>query len=227
MKFSNKASKYLDKLKRDKGYSYLGKSDVINYLKRHDIPLFEKVIEFQIEYSGLVLTIFDKPLSTFYARLFSLSDIDANAANNFFQISGQYYFYCGDHETAQFWFVLSQNGEICTCNNERETPNVVFSSFHKFIETYAFEDLLKMNKKYEHTPYCDLIDQSHFDNLTKEYFQHITASDSFNKWLSNEDFVIHTGIWLDRPSNYIHVYGDNKMKCETFIQALKDKNIIA
>jgi hypothetical protein len=227
MKFSNKASKYLDKLKRVKAYSYSDKNEVINYLERHDIPMFEKVIEFQIEYSGLVLTISDKPLSTFYARLFSVSDIEANATIDFFQISGQYYFYCGDHETAQFWFVLSQNGELCTCDNERETANVVFSSFDKFIETYAFEDLLKMNKKYEHPPYYDLIDETDFDNLTKGYYQHVTASDSFNQWLSNDDLVIHKGTWLGRSSKYIHFYGDNKLKCETFMQTLKEKNIIA
>ena len=227
MKFSDKASKYLDTLGRDKDFIVPDRNQVIDYFDRQGIPAFEKVVEFQMEYSGLTLTIYNKATVSFKARLFSNKDIITNAPIDCLKIKGQYYFYCGDHKTSQFWFVLSQDGEICIYDNNEQTANKIFSSFEKFIETYAFEDLLSKKKNYEHPPFFDLINISEFDNLTNEYLHHFTANDIYNEWLSNDGLIIHKGKWFDRASFFIHVYGDNKLKCETFVQTLKDNKIIA
>ena len=227
MKFSNKTYKYLDSLSRDKDCIVTDRNEVVNYFDKQNIPPFDKVVEFQMECSGLRLTIYNKEMSTFNARLFSKTDIITNATIDYLQINGQYYFYCGDHETAQFWFVLSQVGELCTYNNNDQTVNPIFSSFEKFIETYAFEDLLSKDDKYEDPPFYNLVDSTKFESLTKEYFQHITANDDYNKWISNDGLIIHKGTWLDRPSFFVHVYGDNKLRCETFIQTIKETKIIA
>jgi len=188
---------------------------------------FDKVIEFQTDFSGLELTITNKPDSTFQVSLFSQADIKQNKPIDTIKIDGQLYFSCGDHATAQFWFVISGNGQICTYDNNSETVNIISSSFDKFIEIYAFEDLLGQNKKYEHPYYYNLIDKTSFEVITRNFFRHDTANDDYNKWLSDEKLIIHQGTWYNRPGSYIHVYGDDSKQCETFIQHLKDKLIIS
>jgi hypothetical protein len=226
MRFSNKTYKYLDKLSRDSDLVVSDRQIIIDYLKRQNIPLLDKIIEFQLDFSGLELTLTNKPNSTFKASLFSKADIKENRPIDTIKIDRQLYFYCGDHETAQFYFVISGNGQICTYDNNDETVNVIFSSFDKFVETYAFKDLLSQNNKYEHPYFYNLIDNSSFEELTQNFFQHNTASDDYNKWLSEDNLVIHKATWYDKQTFSIHVYGKDSNQCETFIQLLKDKKII-
>jgi len=227
MRFSNKTYNYLDKLSRDRDFVISDRQLIIDYLKSQNVQPLDKIIEFQMDFSGLELTITNKPNSTFKASLFSKEDIKQNTPIDTIEIDGQLYFYCGDHTTAQFWFVISGSGQICTYDNNDETVNVISSSFDKFIETYAFEDLLGQNKKYEHPYFYNLIDNNSFEILTQNFFQHDSASDDYNKWLSDDKLVIHKGTWYDKPTFSIHVYGDSSKQCETFIQLLKDKQIIS
>lgn len=46
---------------------------------------------------------------------------------------------CGEHKTAQFGFFLTDKGELCTLN-DKDMPNVLHSSFDKFVEVYAFRN---------------------------------------------------------------------------------------
>ena len=226
MKFSNRASKYVDKLNRNNDYTCLDKEQVLNYFKRQSVPIFQKVIDFQVDYSGLELTVFKKPLSIFHARLFTAAEIRTNVAIDFLQINGRYYFNCGNHKTAQFWFGISQDGEICTLGDEEDSVNIIYSSFEKFIEAYAFENQLSENNKYEQPPYYNLLDKSAFDRLTLNCLFYTTANDNYNTWMSIDELIIHQGIWLDRTASYIHIYGNNKQQCNTYIQTLKDKDIV-
>jgi hypothetical protein len=227
MRFSNKAYKYLDTLSRDKNFVISDRQLIIDYLKGQNIQPYDKIVEFQMDFSGLELTITNKSNSTFKASLFSTADIKQNKPIDTIEIEEELYFYCGDHRTAQFWFVISENGQICTYDNNDETANVISSSFDKFIETYAFKDLLGQNKKYEHPYYYDIIDDSSFEKIAKDYIHHDTASDDYNKWLSYDNLIIHKGTWYDKPAFSIHVYGDSSEHCETYIQLLKDKKIIS
>lgn len=227
MRFSNKAYKYLDKLNRDKEFVIADSNEVVNYLAKQNITAFHSVIDFQMKFSGLELTISKNPGSTFNARLFSRSNVAKNTKIELVKVNGQSYFFCGDHETAQIWFVLSEQGQLCTYNSNNGSVNTIFSSFDKFIETYALEDLLSKENKYEHPSFYDLINPKEFDRLTKDYFLHLTASDDYHKWLSSGDIVIHKGTWYDRAACYVHVYGDTKQRCETFVNSLKSAAIIA
>ncbi len=127
---------------------------------------------------------------------------------------------------AQFYFVISENGQICTYDNSDETVNIIASSFDKFIENYAMNDLIKQKNKYEHPFYYDIIDNDSFETLTKDYLEYKTASDDYNKWLSIDNLIISKETWYDKPSFSIHVYGENSNHCEKFIKMLKDKKII-
>jgi hypothetical protein len=226
MKFSDRANKYLDKLKRDYDLVIGDRKMIVDYLESQNIPPLEKIIEFQMHFSGLQLTITNKPGSTFKASLFSKTDIQENSPIDPIEIDGQLYFYSGDHDTAQYWFVISSRGQICTFNNNDQTVNVIFSSFDKFIETYAFEDFLEQNNQYEHSGYYELIDYSKFEKLTQSFFQHHHTSDDYNKWLSEGNLFIHQGTWLHKPTFYIHVYGNNRKQCKTFLKLLQDNQII-
>jgi hypothetical protein len=226
MRFSNKAYKYLNKLSRDKNLTVSDKQDVIDYLKNQSILPFDKIVEFQTDFSGLELTITNKPKSTFQASLFSKEDILQNNPINTVEVEGKLYFYCGDHTTAQFPFVIGENGQICTYNQKDKTVNIISSSFDKFIETYAFKDLIGQNKKYEH-PFCyDLNNHSSFEELSKRFFRHDKSSDEYSQWFSDGKLIILKGTWYDRPDFYIHIYGEDGEQCESFLQHLKDNLII-
>ena len=106
MKFSNRAYRYFDSLKRNEDCISVHRNIVENYFTKKEIPIFEKIIDFQIEYSGFELTISKKESSTFTARLFSNQDIELNSDIDFININDEYYFYCGEHLTGQFWFVI-------------------------------------------------------------------------------------------------------------------------
>ena len=227
MRFSNKAYKYLDKLTRQSDFVVSDRQLIIDYLKGQNIKSFDKIIEFQTDFSGLELTVTNKPSSTFKTILFSKADIQQNKPIETIEVGGRLYFYCGDHMTAQFRFVVSESGQICTFGNDDGVPNIISSSFDKFVETYAFKDLLGQNNKYEHPPFYNLIDNSAFETLTQNFIHYDTSSDDYNKWLSDDKLVIHKGTWYDEPHFFVHIYGNNSSQCETFIQLLKDKQIIS
>jgi hypothetical protein len=227
MKFSKNVSNYLDNLFRDEDFVIVNKQVFTDYLKSQNIPVFDKIIEFQTNFSGLQLTITNKPNSTFKARLFSKEDIKQDTPIDTIKLDGQLYFYCGDHSTAQFCFVINENGQIGTYDDYDETVNIISSSFDKFIETYAFEDFLRQNNNYELPYFYNLIDNRNFELVTQNFIRHESASDDYHKWLSNDHLFIHQGTWYDKPSYFIHIYGDDRKQCETFIQHLKDKLIIS
>jgi hypothetical protein len=88
------------------------------------------------------------PGSTFHAMLFSKEEIQLKADCENLVIDNKIYFYCGDHATAQFWFVISSSGEICTYDNALNLVYGVASPFEKFIENYAMEDWLERDGIY-------------------------------------------------------------------------------
>ena len=169
IRFSDKAKKYLDKLVRDSSFVFLDRKMVSDYLNNHKIPPFEKIIDFQVDFSGLKLKITSKPNSSFNSYLFSRVDILENRRIDFIEIEDKYYFDCGEYATAPFWFVIGSDGQICTYNNDDYTVNVIFDSFEKLIETFAFEDLLLKSGMYE-CPYFYNIENVNCINYFKENF---------------------------------------------------------
>ncbi|MBO9728684.1 MAG: hypothetical protein J7623_08610 [Chitinophaga sp.] len=226
MNFSNTAAKYQDRLKWDSRFVVKDRQEVIDYLKRQNIEPFKHVIDFQVKYSGIELTLPGKPGTTFYAHLFSQNDIKSDAEIDHVKINGRSYFFCGDHETAQFWFVLSETGEICTYNNQDESINPLFSSFQKFIETYAQQHRQRQNKLYEHPPYYKLKNSTALQELVSTSPEYTPANDQYNQWYTANDIVIYQGTWFQAPTAFIHMYGKREADCEKFVQSLKAKGII-
>jgi hypothetical protein len=226
MRFSNIAHQYLEGLHRNKKWVFSDSEKLATYLIQQGVPPFEKIIDFQLNFSGFELTITGKGSSTFNVNLFLPSHIESNTEIDFIKIEDKYYFDCGDHRTAQFWFVISDSGEIGTYNNNDETVNIIFSSFDKFIESYAMEDLYHKSNKYEHPYYYTVIDLQLLNNYFTDFQFHEAGNDSYNTWLVNEQIIVHRGTWYDRPASYLHVYGDKKKECELLIDSLTKQKII-
>ena len=223
MQFSNKTYKYLDTLKRDTAWTSR-KEEVEKYLLNQDIPQFDKIVQFQTDFSGLHLTIANKPAQTFKAQLFSKRDIATNSPADFIKLNEHYYFNCGEHETAQFHFVINETGQICSYDNNLETVNIIFSSFEKMLETYALENLL--TDRYENPAFYNLVSQDKFQSFTQDFKELFTKNDEYNNWLTNHEVTIHKGTWYDKPSFYIHIYGNEKLKCDEFVELLKENGAI-
>lgn len=224
MKHSNKAARYLTTLTRDRYYIVSDRNEVIDYLTRQGVPAFEKVVDFQMEYSGLKLTIHNKDNAAFKVMLFGIRDLMTNAPVGHFEIDGRYYFYCGEHKTAPFPFVLGQDGEICIYNDD--SVHTIYSSFEKFIETYVMQNTLAVTMAYEHPPYYDLLDSVQFTSHVRSMYTLSTANDEYNEWLLVGDLMIYKGTWLYKPSFFVHVYGETEEQCEAFIKVMKDNKII-
>lgn len=225
MNFSNNAQNYFRKLKRESNIGF-DREMISHYLKLQNINPFEKIIEFQMEFAGLELTIKNKPDETFVAHLFAKDDILNNKEIDVIENDGRLYFNCGEHSTAQFWFMICETGEICTYDNNDETINSIFSNFEKFVESYAMKNFLAESRKYEHPYYFDLMDTEKFDIEIKDFSISVDESDVYNKWYSNNKLIIQKGVWYDRPSPFIHLFGDEKNECEDFINQCKIKSII-
>lgn len=223
---SNMSERYMYSLNRDQDFVIEDRDSINRYLESQGIPLFEKIIDFQIGYSGLEFTVNNKPGSKFKARLFAKADIRNNIAIDVIQVDDRYYFDCGEHETAQFWFVISDSGEICTYDNTSQTVNTIFSTFEKLIETYAMQNLMHFHNKCEDRHYYELIDVHGFREITKDYFRYTFANDAYNTWLTHESLLLYQGIWFDRPAPFLHVFDDTESRAALFIQSWKDKSII-
>jgi hypothetical protein len=224
MRFSKEAERYLDKLNRDSRFVITDRLAVIEYLTKQHITPFPAIVDFQMDFSGLELTVSKNRGATFYTRLFPANSVARNMEIEQVVVDGQTYFFCGDHETAQFYFVVGQHGQMCTYDNS--TVNIISSSFEKFIENYAMQDLLSRQKRYEHPYFYNLKKVEAFDTLTKDYSRDLMANDDYNTWLSSYDITVVKGTWYDRAAQYIHIYGDNKRTCEAFADTLKAAGII-
>lgn len=200
---------------------------IIDYLEQKSIPAFDAIVDFQLTYSGLDLEINGAPGKTFECRLFSKQDIAIGRSIEPMIIGDKFYFDCGDHATAPFWFVISEEGKIGIYDHIDETVNIIFSSFDKFIETYAFKDFLNCCNRFEHPYYYSISDRPGFGACTQHFFRHYTANDAYNIWLSDNKLVIHMGTWYHKQGFYIHVYGEDKTQCELFIQSLERDKIIS
>ncbi|MEX6690665.1 hypothetical protein QTN47_24375 [Danxiaibacter flavus] len=220
---SNKTYKYLDALKRDFAWTS-GKEEVEKYLLNQDIPAFEKVVQFQTNFSGLILTIVNKPTQTFKAQLFSKKDISTKSPADFIKLNEHYYFGCGEHETAQYNFVIDEKGQIGVYDNNLETVNIIFSSFEKMLETYSLENLL--TNWYENPFFFKLVSQEKFQIFTKDFRGLSTKNDDYDAWLRTDELVVHKGTWFDKAAFYIHIYGNEKNKCDDFIKVLKENGVI-
>jgi hypothetical protein len=224
MILSNRAKIYISNLKRDSNW-FTDIDITKDYLKKNNIEPHLAILNFQSLYSGFELVIKNDIGHSFRAYLFSKKQILTNEPVEFIELNDRILFCCGDHKTAQFNFFLAEKGELCTIDNEEDKINILHSSFEKFIESYALKNEIYNWERNPH--YFEIKDYDKLAKFLKANYRLIEeCSDEFESWWTDDKLIIETGIWLDRPEYFVHVYGKNRLICDEFIENLKNENIL-
>ncbi len=222
---SELAQKYLRGLQRDKKFGFIDHELIEQYMAQQHIPAFAPVVAFQQRYSGLKLSLFKSPGSTFYPTLFSQEHIRENIEIETVEIENKYYFFCGDHETAQFWFVLGEDGSFCTYNDDVVNP--IHDTFEKFVEHYAYKDFQLRSGMQEYAGYFQLKNNVLPQSILAEGCIYQPASDAYHTWISYKNVLLEIGKFLDSGQQYVHIYGKQAAACTEVYHELKSLSVIA
>lgn len=220
---SPRAKNYLNNLKRSK--EWVADSTATEmYLQQQNVTANSAIINFQHYFSGLELTIKNKRNQTFYASLFLKDAILNNDPLSVDEIDEKFIYVCGHHATAQFTFYLTDRGEIAVFRDKNKL-NIIYSSFPKMLESYALRN--EIHNWVEIPYYYEVEDQAQLDQLFSNQFERFeSCSDDYANWWKDEYLIIDNSIWLDRAERYLHIYGKNKIACQSFVDELKRRKII-
>ncbi len=223
MELSKRAKNYLLNIQKDFKWSTT-EAETKNYLERQSFTPTDELLKFQTNYSGLELKTSSIKRDKFSASLFSKSQIINNEPLELEKVADKYIFICGEHETAQFKFWITDSGEICTINDD-DTLNILHSSFDKKIEEYALKN--EICDWGENPYYFEIQNQKELTLIMNSEFEIITeCSDEYSTWWKNENLIIANGVWLDRPERYFHVYGKDEKICTELVVRLKEAKIL-
>jgi len=225
MKLSDRATRYFNNLQRIDKY-FLDKEKTIEYCKRQNFPLTETLLDVQVNFSGYKLTIGNGKGHGFLLRLFAKCDFDEDRKIEVYHFGETYIVDFGEHDTAPFYFYITELGELCTLgDHDGDMPNIVCSSIEKYIEQYALQDELvsQINGRY----YYEVLNNEELTRLLELNFIKIEeCSDRYAQWFTNGQLTIDKGTWLQRPEFYLHVYGQNEESINKFVSSLKSNKII-
>jgi len=224
MQLSNRASEYLEKLHQDQNYTCT-EDLAVHYLRQNELPALRPVVDFQTNISGYTFPIAGKPSNSFNASLFSLKDIKEGVPIECVLVNEKRYFFCGDFDTAPFYIVLSEGGEICTYDENEESVNPIYSTSEILIENFALLNYVS-TETVELPPYYTLADSKTLDLLMEGQGQFSEANDLFNTWYMTDNVIIHKGTWFDRHEFYVHLYGKKLEDAKAFHSLLIEKGII-
>ncbi|UOQ70532.1 hypothetical protein [Hymenobacter cellulosilyticus] len=221
---SARAQHYLRTQRRNPHY-VVDSQAIITYLAKQLIPPTPALLAFQENYSGVALTIAGSPDKTFNVFLFSKGDIATNEPQDQDQIEDRHIFACGDTEVGQVMYFITDRGEVCTFEDD-VSLNILYESFDTLVEQYAFQNEIMYWR--QAPPYYKVADRAKLTALMAENYQLLgECSDRYNSWWQNENTIVTTGVWLDRPAFYVHVYGKTDLDCSQLIASFKRTGIIA
>jgi len=219
---SERAINYLQKLDRDKD-AIVDRKQIEQYFQQQGVPIFDPVVDFGVSYSGFTFKSKTKKSDSFSSFLVWMDDIKLNRQFNFEKQDNGYLFYCGQHETAQFYFYIDQEGQFCS--NGHKGANILSSTFDVEVEQYAYKDGL--NGWIEYPYFYNLINTDALQlKLASSFDTILECTDIYNRWFSNDNIIIQKGIWLDNPTSYLHFYGKTNDIVEKIVDELKKNEII-
>jgi hypothetical protein len=227
MSLSERATRYLEIINKTREPTCTDLDLIKKYMISQGIPAFEKILEFQLYYAGLKFKVANNRSSAFEASLFLKKDIKSHSPINCVVLDGGYYFFCGNHATAQFHFALSEKGRLCTYDEKDKTVTVISSSFTRFIEEYALKDELCKNNKFEMPSYYEITDMPGLNRLMVEFSPYPELGDEYNQWFENNGLIVEIFTWLDRQEKGVHIFADNEKQAIDFVQLLIEKKFIA
>ncbi|WP_153799351.1 hypothetical protein [Foetidibacter luteolus] len=219
---TERALNYLHGLKRNKD-AVTNRNELESFFLNQNIPVFEPVINYGVSFSGFTFRTKLRKGDAFSTFLVLLQDIESGKPFEFEKEQGKFLFYCGDHETAQFWFYIDQDGQFCS--DGYSGANVLSSSFEVKVEQYAFKNCLL--GWIEHPYYYELKDldslllalTNHFDVINE-------CTDGYNSWFRSDNLIVQIGIWLHEQSYFVHFYGKSGEALAKFIADLEGEKII-
>lgn len=222
MPLSNRATHYLATLQREHDWQTTAKATQ-HYLEQQNLDPEGAFFIFQQQYSGYELTIKDAPTSSFLATLFSKQQVRRNTPLELEIAGNRTLEICGEHKTAPFDFYLSDQGEICTF--EEEEPNILYHSFDQLVEDYALRNELA---DWFNTPYYKVQNLEELDTFLSTNFERLVdSSDAYATWWRKDNLMVNKGIWLHEPLPYVVVYSRHKTAGEYLIYQLTAKGMIA
>lgn len=221
IELSSRALKYIQSLHRDP-YWVVEEAEAEAYLVGHGIQPYQQFLRFQQEFSGYEFTILGSPESGFTATLLSREQVRNQQPPEFQTYGDRLMEICGDHKTAQFFFYLTHLGEFCTV--EEDQPNILYHSFHTFVETCALKNELH---SWERNPHFYAVKNPELLLETmSEYPLVAECSDAYNVCWQSKDLTAIRGVWLDQPAYYLHVYARKRSIADDCIARLKKMEII-
>lgn len=226
MRLSEMANRYVQSLTIDPYWSFQDRDAIAKYLSSQSIPAFPEIVELQVEYSGKTLTLSGKPSSSFHIRLFSKRDILDGSELDMILFNGQCYFDCGSHETAQYWFVVGENGTFGTYSQEEEYVNILSSDFTNLVESYALENELIKKGFYEAEQYFEISSLSAIQDIVTGLNKYESINDQYMFWYSNSSVFLNIAKFYGTDSYYLHVFGEKKIYVKEFITRLSQLGAI-
>ena len=220
-KLTPRASNYLQSLQRDKD-AVTDKEVLEQFFSSQNLPLFEPVIDFGVSYSGFTLRTKRKKRDAFSALLVSSRDVKTNGQYDFEKEGETFLFYCGNHETAQFYFYINQLGHFCS--DGYTGVNVISSSFELEVEQYAYKSELL---DWIESPYYDLGETAELERTLNSEFEKVAeCSDDYNAWFVSDKIIIQKGIWLQEPSYYLHLFSKSNAALDKITNHLENAAVI-
>ena len=218
---TSRALNYLKSLQRDPA-AVTDKLEIEHYFLSQNIPIFESVIDFGVRYSGVTLQAKNKKKDSFSALLVSSQDIETNRKYDFEKEGENFLFYCGNHETAQFYFYLNQLGQFCS--DGYTGANVLSSTFELKVEQYAYRNNLV---EWIESPYYDLGETKELESILKSGFEIIPeCSDDYNGWFVGDNIIIQKGVWLHGPTSYLHFFGKTNAALDKIVNHSENAGVI-
>jgi hypothetical protein len=218
---TTRASNYLKTLPRDPD-AVTDRTELEDFFIGQNIPLFEPVVDFGVRYSGFTLQTKAKKRDAFSASLVSSQNLKKNQPYEFEREGENYLFFCGNHETAQFYFYIDQLGQFCSGSHTE--ANVLSSSFEIEVEQYAYRNEIS---EWIESPFYAPEQTIDLDKILSAEFEIVPeCSDGYNSWFVSDTIVIQRGVWLHGPSYYLHFFGKTNNAIDTIVNHFQNAGII-
>lgn len=226
MKLSELANRYVQGLRIDPYWNFQDRDAIVKYMSSQNITAFPRIVDLQIEYSGKTLALRGKPKSSFHIQLFSKKDIHYGNELDILLIDGRYYFDCGTHETAQFWFVVGEDGCFGTYSQDEENVNILYADFTNLIESYALENEIIKKGFYESEYYLVISDIRDIHDMVIGLKRYEFINDQFVFWYGNNSVFLNIAKFYGTDSYYVHIFGEKKIYASELISRLSQLGFI-
>lgn len=224
MKLTERATQYIETLHRDPQW-ITKEAETKKYLKRLNTEYSEKVLEVQLKFGGIELSISNTSSFNRKLNFISQAHIRKQSKIHSERINDELLFQFDNGEEPSFFFITN-DGIICTKNKDNPKKlHLTYETIETKIEQYAL-----LNEYYFFTSFssgnCNVLDLENLKNELAELTLISECSDSFNFCYKNDFVIVLISPWLDEEGHFINVYGINPNAWKEIVKRLQAKDII-